>query len=280
MPSYEAFIQKPKTWVVKIGSSILTNDSGVPSPKIFNQIASDVSKLIRQKIRVVLVSSGAIACGMHQLGFKKKPQGIGQKQAIAAAGQIDLMNHYAKAFSKQRLKIAQILLTREDLTDRKRYLNAHHAIHELLELGVVPIINENDTVAVEEIKFGDNDNLSALVTHLVGAKLLVILTDQEGVYTSDPRSDAKAKKIEVIEKIEDRHHRLAKDTRRAASTGGMVTKIEAASKAAALGVATLITSGRTKGILEKLASGNKIGTLILPKRSALKRSTAKRPILK
>ncbi|MFO1518061.1 MAG: glutamate 5-kinase [bacterium] len=263
--SHRQIVKKAKTWVVKIGSSILTDEKGALDPKVFKALTSDVASLVHAGKRVVLVSSGAIACGMHKLGFEKKPHLIPQKQAVAAAGQITLMNYYDKAFAREKLGIAQLLLTRGDLSDRGRYMNARHAIHEMLGFGLVPIINENDTVAVEEIKFGDNDNLSALVTNVVEADLLVILSDIEGVYTANPQLDPSATKIALIEDIDDRCHALAQDTLRAGSTGGMITKLQAAEKASHFGVATVIASGRSKGILSRLAAGEEEGTLILPK---------------
>jgi glutamate 5-kinase len=267
---HRQIVKKTKTWVVKIGSSILTDKKGALDPGVFKKLASDVANIIRSGRKVILVSSGAIACGMHKLGFQRKPHLIPQKQAIAATGQITLMNHYEKAFAKEKIEIAQILLTRDDLANRQRYMNARHAIHELLNFGLVPIINENDTVAVEEIKVGDNDNLSALVTNVVEAELLVILTDQDGVYTADPRVNPKAEKIELIKNIDEQCHTLAQDTVRPGSTGGMVTKLQAAEKAAHFGVATVIASGRLKGVLTQLAEGEEIGTLILPKELSLR----------
>jgi len=258
-------VKNAKTWVVKIGSSILTDKKGALDPKVFRILAKQVAGLIRSGRRIILVSSGAIACGMHKLGFKRKPHLIPQKQAIAATGQISLMNHYDKAFRAEKIEIAQILLTRDDLADRQRYMNARHAIHELLGFKIVPVINENDTVAVEEIKVGDNDNLSSLVTNVVEADLLVILTDQEGVFTADPRTDKKAQMISLMEDIDDRSRAMARDTLRAGSTGGMITKLQAAEKAAHFGVATIIASGRDPKVLSRLAKAEEVGTLVLPK---------------
>lgn len=257
-------LKNKSTWVIKIGSSILTTEQGEPDLKIFHQLASDIAHLNNRGHRVVVVSSGAIACGMHKLGFKRKPSLIPQKQAIAAAGQIYLMNLYEKVFSKLGLNIAQILLTRDDLAHRERYLNARNAIHELFQLGLIPIINENDTVVVEEIKVGDNDNLAALVTNVVEADLLVILTDQNGLYTADPRKNSKAERVPKIHKIDQAVRALAEDTKRAGTTGGMITKLEAAAKAASYGVPTIIASGKQKEVLTQIALQNDVGTLILP----------------
>ncbi len=264
--THRQLVKKAKIWVIKIGSSILTQKNGAPDFKVFVRLAKEVAELRKSGKKIILVSSGAIACGMYKMGLKKKPTQIAKKQAIAAAGQITLMDIYEGVFSKHRLNIAQILLTREDLENKTRSLNARHAIHELLRLGLIPIINENDSVAVEEIRVGDNDNLSALVTDIVKAKLLVILTDQEGVFTADPRRDKKAQKISLIESMNKKVHALGQDTHREQSTGGMVTKLQAAEKAAHFGVATVIAHGHASGVLSAIAKGQEIGTLILPKK--------------
>ena len=263
---YRSLIKKSKIWVVKIGSSILTQSKGAPDPKVFARLAKEVAQLRKSGKKVILVSSGAIACGMHKMSLKKKPTHIAQKQAIAAAGQIKLMDLYADVFAKHRLGIAQILLTKEDIVNRGRSLNARHAIHELLRYGFIPIINENDTVAVDEIKVGDNDNLSAYVAHLAEANLLVILTDQEGVYTGDPRVNKKAQKISLIENINKKIRNHAFDTKGKSTTGGMITKIQAAEKAARFGVVTVIASGKKAGTLTAIAGGKEEGTLILPRK--------------
>lgn len=261
-------LKKSKLWVIKIGSSILTKNNGAPDPKVFARLASEVAALHKLGKKVILVSSGAIACGMDKMGLKAKPSEIAQKQAIAGAGQIRLMNFYEKVFSKHKLGIAQILLTREDLENSGRSLNAGHTIHEMLKYGWVPIINENDTVAVDEIKVGDNDNLSAYVARLAKADLLVILTDQEGVYTADPRSDKTAQKIPTITKINAKIRSHAKDTGGKSTTGGMITKLQAAEKAARFGVSTVIASGKKKGALLAVAQGLEEGTFILPLKHA------------
>ncbi len=258
-------LKTKKRIVIKIGSSILSQQgTGLDSPK-FRQLVAQVAKLCERKIKVVLVSSGAIAAGMHRLGFTRKPALIPQKQAIAAAGQTALMHEYEKAFAKYKLFAAQILLTREDLANRRRFLNARHAIGELLKLGIIPVVNENDTVAVHEIKFGDNDNLSALVTNVVEADLLIILTDIDAVYEADPRIRPDAARLSVIENIDQTIRQGAGDTLRAGSTGGMRTKLEAAEKASHFGVATLIVNGNEPNIIERVLEGEDIGTLVLPR---------------
>ncbi len=251
--------------VVKIGSSVLLNDSSGLSVAFFKTLSLQVDQLRRQKIEVVLVSSGAIAAGMHRLGLKKRPDSISRKQALAACGQTALMHHYEKAFGKLKIPVAQILLTKEDLKNRPRYLNARHTLFEVLKMRALPVINENDTVAVEEIKWGDNDNLSALVAHLAEADLLVLLTDIDGVYTADPTINKRAKKLSLIQNIDATHKQFASGTKKEGSVGGMLTKLEAAEKAAHFGIPTVITKGRTKNILMKIAAGEKVGTMVLPK---------------
>ncbi len=258
-------LKTKKRIVIKVGSSVLVDETGKLSPARFRQLAVQVAGLRKLKRQVVLVSSGAIAGGMKRLGFKKKPLLIPQLQAIAAAGQTALMHEYEKAFAKHKLLPAQILLTREDLANRHRFLNARHAIYELLHLGIIPIINENDTVAVHEIKVGDNDNLSALVNNVVEADLLIILSDIDGVFEEDPRIRKDAKRLSVIENIDAALRVSASDTTRPGSTGGMRTKLEAAEKAAHYGAATVIANGRVKNIISTILSGEDVGTLILPK---------------
>lgn len=258
-------LKNKKRIVLKIGSSILVDAEGRLDAKRFRALASEVAWLRSQGRQVVLVSSGAIAGGMKRLGFKKKPTMIPQLQAIAAAGQTALMHEYEKAFAKHDLLPAQILLTREDLSNRRRYLNARHAIGELLRLGVVPIINENDTVAAHEIKVGDNDNLSALVANLVEGDLLIILTDIDGVYDADPRIRKDARRLPLIENIDATLRQGASDTLRAGSTGGMRTKLEAAEKAVHFGSAVVIAPGHLAKVVQKILAGEDVGTLIVPK---------------
>jgi len=261
-------LHEKKRLVVKIGSSILSqHGTGLDSEK-FHQLADQVAALVKKKYQVVMVSSGAIAAGMHRLGFDRKPSDIPQKQAIAAVGQTALMHEYEKAFARHGLFAGQILLTREDLSNRHRYLNARHAIAALLHLGIIPIVNENDTVAVHEIKFGDNDNLSALVTNVAEADLLIILTDIDAVYDADPRVKKDAKRLSLIENLDSDLKRGASGTLRAGSTGGMMTKLEAAEKATHFGVATLIVDGNEPNILERALAGEDVGTLILPKQGS------------
>ncbi|HCU25413.1 MAG TPA: glutamate 5-kinase [Deltaproteobacteria bacterium] len=258
-------LQKKKKLVVKIGSSILTDEAGELDPKVFQGLAEEVAALRARRLQIVLVSSGAIAAGMKRLGFTRKPHPIPQKQAMAAAGQTALMHEYEKAFAKHGLIAAQILLTRDDLANRRRFLNARHTLAALLKMGVVPIINENDSVAVHEIKIGDNDNLSALVASVAEADLLVILTDIDAVYDADPKIKKDARRLSLIENIDAKLRDGASDTLRAGSTGGMRTKLEAAEKAADYGVTTVIANGGEKNVLQRILDGEDLGTVILPK---------------
>lgn len=251
--------------VIKVGSSALAQDDSHLSAARCRALAKQVAPLYQGKRQVVLVSSGAIAAGLGKLGRTRKPHQIPLKQALAAAGQTSLMQEYEKAFAKYDLLVAQVLLTLDDLSNRRRFLNARHTINELFGLGVLPIVNENDTVAVHEIKVGDNDNLAALITHLIEADLFINLSDVDGVYDEDPRLNPKAKRLSVIENIDGFLKAKAGDTLRMGSTGGMLTKLEAAEKAQRYGVATIIANGRKKDILEKIFSGEDEGTLILPK---------------
>jgi glutamate 5-kinase len=261
-----------KRVVIKVGSGVISTDIGLDGPMI-DAISADICALIRQGYEIALVSSGAISAGKQDLFINDKPPSIPLKQAAAAIGQSRLMRYYKKAFRNENFKVGQVLLTREDLADRKRYLNARNTVKTLLEYRVTPIINENDTVAVEEIKFGDNDNLSAMVTALVEAQLLVILTDVDGLYNRDPRKHAEAERLAVVEKVTPAIEAMAGDSSTRFGTGGMVTKIQAAKRAALSGVGTLIVNGRTPSILRRVMNGDSVGTLFLP---AAKKMAAKK----
>lgn len=256
--------------VIKIGSSILSSPERGLRNEVFSKLAREISSLKSQGYELAIVSSGAIAAGMGKLGLKNKPISITQKQATAAVGQTRLMNIYEKFFSKYKKMVAQILLTHDDLSHRRRFLNARNTMLNLLELGIIPIINENDTVVVDEIKFGDNDNLSALITNLIEADLLIILTDIEGIFTTDPRIDPKAKFIPIIEDIDALQSGIiASDTKSICSIGGMLSKVEAAQKASRFGIPTIIARGTKKDVLKQIVGGEEVGTLILPKKVAL-----------
>ena len=251
--------------VIKVGSSALVGEDNQLSAARCRELARQIAPLVRGKRQVVLVSSGAIAAGLGKLGRTRKPHQIPLKQALAATGQTTLMQHYEKAFARYDLMVAQILLTLDDLSNRRRFLNARHTLDELFGLNILPIVNENDTVAVHEIKVGDNDNLAALVTHLVEADLFINLSDVDGVFEEDPRLNPKARRISVIEHIDSFLKVKAGDTLRTGSTGGMQTKLEAAEKAQRYGVASVIANGRQKNILTQILEGRDVGTLILPK---------------
>jgi len=257
---------KARRIVIKVGSAVLTSSGEGLDQKRIEQLVSEVTAIIDQGREVLLVSSGAIAAGLAKLGLKKtKGMPLPLKQAAAAVGQSGLMWMYEKTFAGHDKKVAQVLLTREDLSNRSRFLNARNTLHTLLEYGVIPIINENDTVAVDEIKFGDNDNLSGMVVHLVDADLLVILSDIDGLYTADPRIRPDAQFIPVVDKITAEMERGAGDALTSVGTGGMRSKIMTAKKVGAYGVPMVIVNGTTSGALQSVFEGRDVGTLFLPK---------------
>ena len=255
--------------VVKVGSSILASVEKGLHYEVFSHLTREISDLKHQGYEIVLVSSGAIAAGMEKLGYRTRPQSITQKQATAAVGQTRLMNIYENCFSRYQQRVAQILLTHDDLSDRRRFLNARNTLLTLLELGIIPIINENDTVVVDEIKFGDNDNLSALITNLIGADLLIILTDIEGLCDSDPRVNPDARWIPFVENIDGDMEGIVGETKSQMSVGGMISKIQAARKTSRFGIPTVVARGTKEGVLHQILKGKEIGTLILPKGEAL-----------
>jgi len=260
---------RAKRIVVKVGSSILASVERGLLQEVFSCLVKEIAELKRQGYEIVLVSSGAIAAGMEKLGYKTRPQSITLKQAAAAVGQSRLMNVYESLFSRHQQMVAQILLTHDDLGNRRRFLNARNTLLTLLELGIIPVINENDTVVVDEIKFGDNDNLSALITNLVEADLLIILTDIEGLCDADPRVHPDAKCISLVEDIDSDLESMIGKGRNATSVGGMASKIQSARKAARFGIPTVIASGTRKEVLHQILKGKEIGTLILPKPDVL-----------
>lgn len=262
-------ITKVRRVVVKLGSYVLTTPSWKLDRKVFSDVARSIAELRKKGIEVVIVSSGAIASGMGKLGLKERPRALAQEQAAAAIGQIGLMAFWDKELSRFDMHAAQILLTHSDLRDRKRFLNARHTVDSVFEFGAVPVINENDTVVVDEIKFGDNDHLSSLVTNLVQADLLIILTDIDGVYDCDPRSSSSARLIPLIKNIDSSVEQLACSTKSKISRGGMATKIKAAKTAAHFGIPTVIANGKAPGNLLSILSGHQTGTLILPEQNKL-----------
>ncbi|MBI3630106.1 MAG: glutamate 5-kinase [Candidatus Rokubacteria bacterium] len=251
--------------VVKVGSGLITaRDAGLDAARIA-ALADDLSGVMARGKEVVLVSSGAIVAGMARLGLRERPRSIPEKQAAAAVGQSALMQHYEAAFARHRRPVAQILLTQADVSARARYLNARNTLVTLLGFGVLPIINENDTVAVEEIKFGDNDNLSALVAQLVDADLLVLLTDVDGLYDADPLREPNARKLDMVEAVTPEIERLVWADASRTAVGGMATKLQAAQKAAASGIPMVIASGRDAGALTRLLKGEPVGTWFAPR---------------
>ena len=254
-----------QTVVIKIGTSSLTQpETGLLALSTIASLVEALSELRRQGHRVVLVSSGAVGVGCARLGLIERPKSIALKQAIAAVGQGRLMRIYDDFFTALQQPIAQVLLTRGDLVQRNRYLNALHTFQELLQLGVIPIVNENDTVAVDELKFGDNDTLSALVASLVDADWLFLLTDVDRLYSADPRSNPNAKPIAIVKSLEELAAVQTGSSGTQWGTGGMVTKIEAARIATGAGVRTVITQGRSPQNLIKILSGELIGTQFEP----------------
>jgi glutamate 5-kinase len=253
-------IQKSKRLVIKVGSSLVTNDGKGLDHAAIAKWAHQISQLRQLGKEVVLVSSGAIAEGMQRLGFEKRPTGIHELQACAAVGQMGLAQIYETSFSAHDLRTAQVLLTHADLADRERYLNARSTLFTLLRLGVVPIINENDTVVTDEIKFGDNDTLGALVANLLEADSLIILTDQRGLFTADPRKDPAAQFVHEAKAGDASLEAMAGGAGSGIGRGGMLTKILAAKRAATSGAHTIIAWGREDQVLTRLATGEAIGT--------------------
>jgi len=259
--------------VVKVGSSLVTNDGRGLDQAAIVRWANQVATLRAAGKQVLLVSSGAIAEGMQRLGWARRPQQVHELQAAAAVGQMGLAQAYESGFGALGVRTAQVLLTHADLADRARYLNARSTLLTLLELGVVPIINENDTVVTDEIKFGDNDTLGALVTNLIEADLLVILTDQAGLFDADPRQAPDAQLIAHAAAGDPQLERIAGGAGSAIGRGGMLSKVLAAKRAARSGAATVIASGREPDVLVRLARGEAIGTQLaasVPKRAARK----------
>jgi glutamate 5-kinase len=251
--------------VVKVGSGLITVAGQGPSSGAIAALAGDLSALVKDRREVALVSSGAIATGMARLGLSARPRSIPEKQAAAAVGQSSLMWHYEQAFKGHGIQVGQVLLTGQDIADRGRYLNARNTLLALLGFGVLPVVNENDTVAVDEIKVGDNDNLAAHVAHLIDADLLVLLTDVDGLYTGDPRRDPSAQRLETVLAITDDIQRLAFDATSNVSVGGMSTKLQAAEKANASGIPMIIARGSEPSVLQRLLAGEALGTYFQPR---------------
>ena len=254
-----------KTLVVKVGSSLVTTQGRGLDTEAIARWAAQIARLVAAGRRVVLVSSGAIAEGMQRLGWKRRPHTMHELQAAAAVGQMGLVECYESCFRGHGLHTAQLLLTHADLADRQRYLNARATLRTLLELGVIPVINENDTVVTDEIKFGDNDTLGALVTNLIEADALVILTDQAGLFDADPRRHSDAKLVAEADALDPKLEAMAGGTGSALAKGGMLTKVQAARRAARSGAHTVIASGREPDVLVRLSEGERIGSLLTAK---------------
>jgi len=252
-----------KKILIKVGSAVLTGADGLDL-KIIDALADEIAELIRRDYSVVLVTSGAIASGKHRLNITGKLKSIPEKQAAAAIGQGRLMRIYSKSFEKNNLYVAQILLTLSDLTDRQRFLNIRNTLSTLLEWKVTPIINENDTVAVDEIKFGDNDNLAALIANIVEADLFINLTSTAGLYDANPTESKKARLIPLVAEFTDEIEAIATAETSSVGTGGMKSKVLAAKKVTAIGIPCIIAPGKKKNILADIIAGKEIGTLFLP----------------
>lgn len=255
--------------IIKIGTNLLADKERGINFGTIEELARSVLYIRSLDKDVAIVSSGAIAAGVAAMKLQERPKTIPEKQAIAAIGQPLLMEAYENAFRSQECTIAQILLTKDDFTNRARYVNAKNTFNALFEKGVVPIVNENDSVAVEEIKLGDNDNLSALVATLVEADLLIILSDIDGLFTEDPGKNPNAELIPIVEKITPQIERIAKSSKSELSTGGMITKIQAAKRCVSAGVAMIIANGKNPNIIKEIFSGDFKGTLFLPLGSKL-----------
>ena len=253
-----------KRIVIKIGSNIIAGSDEGLDMSMINRIAGDISFIASEGNEVVIVSSGAVAAGMKKLGLKTHPSEIRLKQAAAAVGQSNLMWAYERSFSEFGKKVAQVLLTREDFSDRKRYINAKNTMMTLLSFGIIPVINENDTVAIDEIRFGDNDNLASLVAISIEADNLFILSDVDGLYEDDPRKNQYAELISYVETITPEIEQLAGASGSVVGTGGMYSKVKAAKKAVSHGIAVDIINGKKPGLLIPAVKGQHYGTFFKP----------------
>ena len=274
LTSPRSVVADAKRIVIKVGSSLVTNQGKGLDHDAVKHWSAQIAQLHQQGKQVVLVSSGAVAEGIVRLGWARRPTAMHELQAAAAVGQMGLVHAYEMAFAPHGIRTAQILLTHEDLADRTRYLNARSTLYTLLNLGVVPIVNENDTVTTDEIRLGDNDTLGALVTNLIEAESLVILTDQDGLYDADPRSNPQAKFISHAQAANPELEAMAGGAGTSIGTGGMLTKVLAAKRAANSGGHTIIASGLEPNVLIRLAAGECIGTELraqLPVQSARQR---------
>ncbi len=264
MHRFRNILQERNTIVIKIGTNLLAQkERGINADQI-GSVAKSVSHLRSQGKNVAIVSSGAIGAGIAMMKLSERPKTIPEKQATAAIGQPLLMEAYENAFRKEHLTIAQILLTKDDFVNRGRFVNAKNTFAALFEKGVVPIVNENDTVAIEEIKFGDNDNLSAMVATLIEANILIILSDVDGLYSEDPANNPGAELVRIVEKITPQVEKFANKSKSELSTGGMVTKIQAAKRCVKAGIAMVIANGKNPEVIDEIFAGEFRGTVFLP----------------
>ncbi len=269
MADWRTRLGATRNWVIKVGSALVTSDGrGLDRERIADWVGQ-IASLQAQGVRPVMVSSGSVAEGIQRLGWRQRPHALYQMQAAAAVGQMGLVEAYEREFQRYGLRTAQILLTHEDLSDRRRYLNARSTLRALLDMGVVPIVNENDTVSTDEIRFGDNDTLAALVTNLAEADLLLILTDQQGLFDADPRRHADAQLIGEAAADDARLEPMCSDAPGVLGSGGMRAKVLAAKRAAQSGAITLIAPGREAQIMERVRAGEGVGTLLWPSRERL-----------
>jgi glutamate 5-kinase len=259
------YLDKAKRVVVKVGSAVLTSDNGL-NMEVIENLAQDISTLAESGREVILVSSGAVAAGRKRLeicSFGETP--LREKQAFAAIGQSSLMRTYEDIFNRFERKVAQLLLTHDDLSHRHRYLNVRNTILTLLDWSILPIVNENDTVSVEELRFGDNDTLGAMITNLIEADLFICLTDVDGLFTGNPRVDKEAKQVSTVAKVDNTIKKMADNVFGALGSGGMRSKIDAADSVAARGGSSFIGPGRLPGIIKKIFAGEQVGTFFLPR---------------
>ncbi len=264
----EKIFQNTRRIVIKLGSGILTADNGL-NLDVISSISNQISNIIDSGIEVIMVSSGAVASGMKKMNMLEKPATTPGKQASAAIGQAGLILEYEKAFNRNNRKVAQILLTQNDLLNKKRYLNARNTLNTLIAWKVIPIINENDTVATDELKFGDNDNLSAMIALLLNADVLINLTDIDGLYNKDPRTNPDAELLPLLTTIGKSVEKLASSIPGAVGTGGMLSKIKAARKSTLAGIPMFIGSGKDPSIIPDLFAGKEKGTFFAPKKSKM-----------
>ncbi|HPL64776.1 MAG TPA: glutamate 5-kinase [Syntrophales bacterium] len=259
----KAVVSNVRKVLIKIGTGVLTGKEGLDLG-IIDQIVEEVAGLKKRGMHAVIVTSGAIASGRHRMGITRKLRSMPEKQAAAAIGQGRLMRIYSNSFGKHGIFVAQMLLTMSDLTDRQRFINIRNTLTKLIEWGVVPIINENDTVSVDEIKFGDNDHLAAMMANIIEADLLINLTNTDGLYDRNPKESRKARQIKLVREITDEIEAAATAEADPVGMGGMKSKVMAAKKVTACGIPYIIAGGKKKGVLNDILSGKEIGTLFLP----------------